>query len=57
MSNLQTAEAQVAVGKHNPQLWVSSDLSLIQVQSALPAYASVVEQTAAGRLKANQLTS
>lgn len=56
VSSLQTAEAQVAVGK--PQLWVSSDLSLVQVQSALPTPASVVvEQTAAGRLKANQLAA
>lgn len=58
MSDLQTAEAQVAVGKHKSRLWVSSALSLLQVQSALPgAYASAVVQTAAGRLKASKLTT
>lgn len=49
----------------NPWLWVSSDLSLLQAQSALPAcfpaclpaYASVVAHTTAGRLKASRLTT
>lgn len=56
MWNRHTAEAQVAAeSKHKPQLWVSAE-PVTASSPVFPAcYSVAVGQTAAGRLKANQL--